>query len=60
MSKLSEYKKTIFAIAAGVIGWGTMVTTSEPSAITSTEWIALATAVATAIGVYAIPNSTGE
>lgn len=60
MSKLSEYKKTLFAIIAGAIGWGVQVTTSEPAAITSTEWIALATAGATAIGVYALKNDSPD
>lgn len=53
---LSPYRKTIAAVATGAIGWATLVVTSDPSAITSTEWIAGATALAIALGVYAVPN----
>ncbi len=53
---ISPYLKTITAIVVGVIGWATLVVNSASSDITSNEWIVLATAVATALGVYAVPN----
>lgn len=55
-NRLAPYRKTIAALATGAIGWATLVVTSEPSAITAVEWIAGATALATALGVYAVPN----
>lgn len=53
---MSKYRKTIAALATGAIGWATMVVNSAPAAITGPEWIAGATMLATALGVYAIPN----
>jgi hypothetical protein len=54
---MSAYLKTAAAVVTGVIGWATLVVNSAPTAISASEWIVLATAVATAIGVYAVPNS---
>lgn len=56
MNNLPAYRKTIAAIVTGLIGWATVVVTSDASAITSSEWLGLAVAVATAVGVYSIPN----
>lgn len=53
---LNKYRKTIAALAIGLIGWATVVVNSDPSKITSSEWIMLAVAIATALGVYSIPN----
>lgn len=54
---LNPYRKTIAAIVTGAIGWATLVVTSEPTAITAMEWIAGATSLATALGVYLVPNA---
>ena len=54
---MAKYRKTIAALVTGVIGWATAVVQSGPSAVSATEWIMLAVAVATAAGVYAIPNA---
>jgi len=51
-----NFNKTIVAVVTGLIGFGILVVDSPSSAITSTEWIAGAIALATAIGVYAVPN----
>lgn len=53
---LAAYKKTVTALATGVIGWGLVVVTSAAAAITSGEWMMLAVAVATGLGVYAVRN----
>lgn len=53
---LSPYRKTVTAVVTGLIGWSTVVVTSAALAITSGEWIMLATVLATALGVYQIPN----
>jgi predicted RecA/RadA family phage recombinase len=56
MEKLNEYRKTITAVVTGAIGWATLVIVSDPVAITAPEWVAGATALAIALGVYAVPN----
>ena len=53
---LGRYQKTVTALVAGVIGWGAVVVASPTNAITSSEWLGLAVVVATALGVYAVPN----
>lgn len=53
---LSEYRKTISAIVTGFIGWATVVVASDPTAVTSSEWLMLATVLATALGVYTVEN----
>lgn len=57
MSKLAEYRKTITAVAVGAIGWATLVVNSPSGPITSGEWIAGATALATALGVLTVSNA---
>lgn len=54
---MSKYRKTVTALATGLIGWATAVVASSSSAITASEWIMLATAICTAIGVYGVPNA---
>ena len=53
---LSAYRKTITAVITGLIGWATVVVVSEQTKISASEWIALATVVATALGVYTVSN----
>lgn len=57
MLNLNQYRKTITALAVGNIGWAGVVIASKPSAITAAEWLALAVANATALGVYGVPNA---
>lgn len=54
---MSKYLKTITALVTGAIGWATLVVNSAPTEITSSEWIVGATILATALGVYAVPNN---
>ncbi len=54
---LTAYSKTIAALVTGVLGWGAVVIASAPAAITAAEWLALGVVVATALGVYAVPNA---
>jgi hypothetical protein len=54
---MDQYRKTIAAVVTGAIGWATLVVASESSAITGPEWIAGATALATALGVFIVPNA---
>lgn len=53
---LSPYRKTITAIVGAGIAFATLVITSEPSAISASEWLSGAAGLATALGVYAVPN----
>lgn len=56
---MSRYLKTITAVITGAVGWATLVVASEASAISAEEWIVGATYLATALGVYAVPNIGG-
>ncbi len=55
---MEKYRKTITALVMGIIGWAILVVNSAPSHITATEWIAGATALAIALGVYVVPNDS--
>lgn len=54
---MSGVRKTITAVVTGLIGWGTQVVVSPPAAISSGEWIGLATVLAVGLGVYGVTNS---
>lgn len=56
---LGPYAKTVTALVSGGIGWATLVVNSAPSAITAPEWIAGATYLAIALGVWTVPNAPG-
>jgi hypothetical protein len=56
VKKLAKYHKTVAALVTGVIGWGLFVVASPSGPVTASEWMALAVAGATALGVYAVPN----
>ena len=58
MISFGKYSKTISALVTGLIGWGAAVVQSTPEAVTSSEWIMLATVVATALGVYTFSNGS--
>jgi hypothetical protein len=60
MINFGPYGKTITALITGLIGWFILVTNSAQAHITSQEWIALAIALATAVGVYAVGNGAPE
>lgn len=53
---MSAYRKTIAAVVGAALTWGTVVTQSAPSAVTSAEWIAGGILLATAVGVYGVEN----
>jgi len=52
----SPYRKTVTALVTALIGWVSAVLVSVPESPTSAEWIGLATVVAVALGVFAVPN----
>jgi hypothetical protein len=56
---MSSYLKTIAALVTGALGWGAIVVASPSAAITATEWLAGGVALATALGVYLVPNTEG-
>lgn len=57
LAALSKYQKMLAALVTGAIGWGAVVVSSPSGPITSAEWLGLAVVVATALGVYAVPNA---
>ncbi len=54
---MSEIRKTIAALAIPLIAAIALILDSSSSSITSHEWLALATAVLTGLGVYIVPNT---
>jgi hypothetical protein len=54
---MSRYNKTLAAVITGLIGWASAVVASDPTAITATEWIMLATVTASSLGVYTVANT---
>lgn len=54
---LGTYGKAITAVITALIGWAALVVNSDPVKITASEWIVLATGLATALGVYAVSNA---
>lgn len=53
---MDRYRKTITAVVGAVIAWVTLVLTSAPDSITGPEWLSGAIGLATALGVYGVPN----
>lgn len=51
------HAKAITAFIAGIIGWLTLVTTSDPTAVTAEEWVVGVTYLSTVILVYVVPNA---
>lgn len=49
--------KFISAVVTATIGWGFVVVASPAADITASEWMGLAVGIATALGVYAVPNT---
>jgi hypothetical protein len=54
---LGKYKKAITAVVGAGIAFATLVVTSEPTAITSSEWLSGGIGLATALGVYRVGNA---
>ena len=50
-----RYNKSLTALVGAVISFATLVITSNQTAISSSEWLAGAIGIATALGVYAVP-----
>jgi L-serine deaminase len=53
---LGRYSKLIAALVAGAIGWATLVVNSPAAHISAQEWIVGATYLASAFGVFVVPN----
>lgn len=52
---MSKYRKTVVAVVGAALAWSELVI-GGPVAISASEWRAGAVLLATALGVYAIPN----
>ena len=57
---MSEIRKTIAALAIPLIAAIALIIDSSSSSITAHEWLALATAVLTGLGVYVVPNTPAK
>lgn len=53
---MSTFRKAITALSIPVIGVVALIVDSPSSTITSHEWVGLAVAVLTGLGVYIVPN----
>ena len=60
MNYLPAYRKTVVAVVGALITWGSVVVTSTPAQITSSEWLLIAGSLATALGVYGTPNEKAK
>ncbi len=54
---MGQYKKTITAVVGAGVAFATLVITSAPAHISSSEWLSGVVGLATALGVYLAPNS---
>jgi hypothetical protein len=57
IERFGRYQKSAAAAIIGLIGWGYVVIDSAPTAVTASEWLALATVGAVTAGVYGVPNT---
>lgn len=55
--EISTYNKFIVALVGELIAFATLVITSEPEGITSSEWLAGGIGLAAALGVYQVRNT---
>ncbi len=53
---MAAYRKTIVAVVGAGVAFATLVVTSAPGPVTSSEWLAGAVGLATAVGVYGTTN----
>ena len=56
LEAFGRYRKTVAAAVVGLLGWGTLVVTSDAGGVTPAEWLNLGFVGATAIGVFAVAN----
>ncbi len=54
---MSELRKAIAGLSIPLIAAVALILDSSSASITSHEWLALATAVLTGLGVYVVPNT---
>lgn len=57
---LGTYNKSVTALVTGVLGWAAVVISSDTKSITAPEWLGLAVAAATALGVYGVANTPAK
>lgn len=53
---MNAHRKTIIAVVGAIVSFATAVVTSDPGPVTSSEWLAGAVGVLTALGVYGVAN----
>lgn len=52
-----RFQKAITALVVGGLGWAGVVISSKPAPVSASEWLGLGVVVATALGVYGVPNT---
>lgn len=55
---MKAYRKTIVAVVGACAAFATLVVTSAPAEITSSEWLSGGIGLAAALGVYGVANQT--
>jgi len=60
MISFGKYSKTITAVVGACIAFAALVVTSDPSDISSSEWLSGAIGLATALGVYTVANGSSS
>lgn len=53
---ISRYRKFVVAVVGALIGWAGAVVLSPAAHISASEWLMLATGLATALGVFSVTN----
>ncbi|MEO5499462.1 MAG: hypothetical protein ABIR46_03110 [Candidatus Saccharimonadales bacterium] len=57
MNDLSKYNKALVAVVGVVLTWALATYGGDPE---WAKWLSLASAIATALGVYQVPNKVGR
>jgi hypothetical protein len=52
-----RYSKALTALVLVLIGWATLVVTSDPGGITAEEWLTLGSGLVVSGGVFTVPNT---
>lgn len=57
MEELSKYNKALVAVTGAALTWALATYGGDPE---WAKWLSLASAIATALGVYQVPNKVGK
>jgi hypothetical protein len=62
MFSFGKYAKAITALVTAILGWFAVVIAASPDSfhVSNSQWLGLGVALATALGVYGMPNQPSE